>query len=347
MTTKVSTVFVMFGLAILALAVVSLGTAPLRAAEAGPSVLSYDPSKIVAEEADSCGLCHERTVEAWMESMHSITFDEMHERDESSAIIEALGLSGNIRRNAECVTCHYTQAADEPGGRPATVMGISCQRCHGEAADWMDLHGDGDTYPDKMERLKLSEEKGMRPTYNIYNLASNCYQCHTVPREELVNTGGHPAGSDFELVAWTQGEVRHNFMPLPDEEENKESPIETRRLMFVLGKILDLEYGLRGLAQATGEGGYLDAMGARVTASYEALASLDLGVEELSSILESVPTQDDAPKVAASNRAEYVAAADAIGELARALEAKKEDYASELAKVDGMLPDEYRGDFYE
>ena len=347
MTAKIWTVFAMGGLAGIVLAGVLLDAAPLRAAEADPSVLNYDPSKIVAEEADSCGLCHERSVEAWTESMHNLTFEEMHEREESGAIIEALGMSGTIRRNAECVTCHYTQAAEEPGGRPATVMGISCQRCHGEATDWMELHGDGDTHPDKMERLKLSEEKGMRPTYNVYNLASNCYQCHTVPREALVNTGGHPAGSAFELVAWTQGEVRHNFLPLPDEEENKESPIETRRLMFVLGKILDLEYGLRGLAEATGAGDYLDAMGVRVTASYEALQSLGLTIDELSEILAAVPTDGGVPKIAASNRAEYGAAADAIGKFARAMESKEEDYATELAKVDGLLPDEFQGDFYE
>ena len=32
-----------------------------------------------------------------------------------------------------------------------------------------------------------------------------------VPEERLVNVGGHTAGSAFELVSWSQGEVRHNL----------------------------------------------------------------------------------------------------------------------------------------
>ncbi len=44
----------------------------------------------------------------------------------------------------------------------------------------------------------------------IYDLAKTCYGCHVVPQEDLVNKGGHRAGSAFELVSWSQGEVLHN-----------------------------------------------------------------------------------------------------------------------------------------
>ena len=53
----------------------------------------------------------------------------------------------------------------------------------------------------------------MNNPHNIYLIARQCYDCHTVPNERLVNVGGHLAGSqDFELVAWSQGMVRHNFL---------------------------------------------------------------------------------------------------------------------------------------
>ena len=53
----------------------------------------------------------------------------------------------------------------------------------------------------------------MRNPVNVYLLAQSCYRCHTVPDERLVNVGGHHAGSlDFELVSWSQGTVRHNFV---------------------------------------------------------------------------------------------------------------------------------------
>ncbi len=69
--------------------------------------------------------------------------------------------------------------------------------------------------------------------------------------EKLVNVGGHVAGSaNFELVAWSQGKVRHNFVRT-DGKVNDPSPIERTRLMFLAGMIADLEFSLRATAEAT------------------------------------------------------------------------------------------------
>lgn len=312
-------------------------------ATAEEPALNYDPSRIIENEAENCAQCHEKAVEAWSQSTHKITFDELHTRDTAKTILESLGARGSIKRSAECVQCHYTQHAEEPGGRARTIMGVSCQRCHGAGIDWVDIHQDEEKYPDKTERLKLAEAAGMRPTYNVYKLASSCFQCHTVPREGLVNGGEHPAGSqDFELVAWTHGEVRHNFLPRP-EGENKEDPPERKRLLYVMGKLLDLEYALRGLEVATQDGLFLTAMSERAARAYDAIGALGIGGSEIDTILAAVPKDGSALKLVANNGDEYRAAANTIGEQAQALEARKPD----LSAVDSKLPSEYRGVPYE
>ncbi|MBI2422467.1 MAG: hypothetical protein HYV27_06540 [Candidatus Hydrogenedentes bacterium] len=333
-----------WGLALAIAAAVSLWTPNASAAE---PILSYDPAKIVANEAENCSQCHARSVQAWTQSTHKVTYDELHQREEAKTILTDLGMSGSIRRNDECVQCHYTQHA-EGGGEPKTIMGISCQRCHGAAVDWLAIHQDVKGRPDRAARLAEAAQHGMRLTDKIYELATSCYRCHTVPREDLVNKGHHKAGSDFELVAWSQGEIRHNFLPLPDEAQNKEAPAEERRLLYVIGKLLDMEYTLRGLAVATAEGDFLTAMGERANRVLGDLKGMGVsGVAEIDAAVKAVPSDGGAVKVAAGNEAEYLAAADAISTSAKAFEAKKDSYASNLAAVDSKLPTEYKGKAFE
>jgi hypothetical protein len=70
----------------------------------------------------------------------------------------------------------------------------------------------------------------MRNPINVYLLAQSCYRCHTVPDEELVNVGGHKAGSlDFEIVAWSQGLVRHNFVRSNGQTNDPSPPDRLRQ----------------------------------------------------------------------------------------------------------------------
>ena len=67
-------------------------------------------------------------------------------------------------------------------------------------------------------------------------------------------SGGHLAGSqDFELVAWSQGMVRHNFVRTGGTANGAPSPAELR-VMYVVGVMADLEYSLRAVAAATRKG---------------------------------------------------------------------------------------------
>src|SRR4051812_7961763 len=113
--------------------------------------------------------------------------------------------------------CHYTV-----GPTRKAVAGVSCESCHGAARDWLNVHnkwGGGakdreqETAAAHQERIVASRTAGMlRPSTDLYGVAANCFECHTVPMETLVNKGGHKAGtSGFELVKRVNA-IRHNFL---------------------------------------------------------------------------------------------------------------------------------------
>ena len=165
---------------------------------------------------DECGECHKKEVEAWRTTRHYKTFNELARTKEAKEIGKKLGLK-RLKSESDCLSCHFTQM--EVKGKAKTVAGITCESCHGPARDWIDIHSDyggkdvkkeDESPAHRKERLAKSEAAGMLRPDDLYAVANNCYQCHLVPNENLVNKGGHKAGSAFELVAWSQGEVRQN-----------------------------------------------------------------------------------------------------------------------------------------
>src|SRR5690606_35633324 len=131
--------------------------------------------------------------------------------------------------------------------------GVSCESCHGGARDWIQLHADyggpnvtRDTEsPEHREaRRSASVAAGMNTPSNLYLIARQCLSCHTVPNESLVNVGQHKAGStEFELIAWSQGSVRHNFVTAGGHANIPSNPAR-RRVMYVVGLMADLEASL-------------------------------------------------------------------------------------------------------
>ena len=91
----------------------------------------------------------------------------------------------------------------------------------------------------------------IRPS-SLYRLAKNCYSCHVVPQEDLVNKGGHPAGSAFELVSWSQGEVRHNTWHSKGKE-NVPASAARKRMLYLVGLGVELETGIARGRQGDGE----------------------------------------------------------------------------------------------
>ena len=160
--------------------------------------------------AGECGECHKEEVQRWRESQHYKTFKELARRKKTKEITKALGIK-RVKKGSECVVCHFTQQIVE--GNSKVVAGISCESCHSPAKDWLDIHNDyggkdfkkdQETVEHKKKRKADSLKAGMIVPSDLYGLANNCYGCHLVPNEKLVNKGGHKAGSAFELVSWSQ-----------------------------------------------------------------------------------------------------------------------------------------------
>ncbi|MEM9185615.1 MAG: cytochrome c family protein [Planctomycetota bacterium] len=217
--------------------------------------LACDPAKVLG--AESCARCHQAEVNQWRSTPHYQTFDTLHRTPEAKAIAQRLGLR-SVKRNDTCVQCHYTRS--EQRGRVRVVSGVSCESCHGPGKDWLELHADyggsgvnkrTETAEHRTARREASIAAGMNNPANLYLIARQCLACHTTPNEELVNVGGHNAGSaGFELVAWSQGRVRHNFQR-GAAGENAPSSLARVRVMYVVGALADLEASLRAVAKAT------------------------------------------------------------------------------------------------
>lgn len=309
--------------------------------------------------ADACGECHAAEFEAWRHSTHFATWSTMHGKPTAREIAEKMGFTRGIKRNDLCLTCHYTSRWEDDAPKP--FAGISCESCHGPARDWIDVHDDyggkdfkidNEAPEHKAARLAACEAAGMLRSAQVYLIAKNCYSCHTVPNESLVNIGGHPAGSAFELVAWSQGEVRHNYFYTPDQA-NREAPAERRRVLFVVGHLTDLEFSLRALAKAEKKGDYLTAMLRRVNAVLKRLDEIQAthATADVAAALVAVPRREagDQPrhagklKVSLSSLADLIAVANAVSEATAAFATNHD--GSGLAAIDALLPapEDYRG----
>jgi hypothetical protein len=319
------------------------------ATQDAPAFLQYDPSKVLADETNKCGMCHLQESKAWMQSAHHMTYEERHWSRQAQAIVKRLG-ERSLKRNSECVLCHYTETSNYLEGKTRAVLGVSCQRCHGPAMDWWGMHDKGHRESSFDDRAGDLEARGMRHSRTLYELYATCYQCHTVPRENLVNNGRHDPGTlTFELVEWAEGEVRHHNFRLHNREGNELASLEHRRFLYVLGKMLDLEYGLRGLAFAGEEGRYIRAQQNRVRLAAESLEKLALDIPEVNAVTAIAGTLLGGPDYAElpiEGRAEYVHCAGKIAGFARQFEKKRAGYRPQLAKVDPFLPEEYRGKVY-
>lgn len=296
--------------------------AGLSAGRAGAAV---DPAKVIGPEA--CGNCHKVEFSAWQQTHHFKTFEDLHRRPSATAIAEKMGVK-RIKGEGTCVACHYTTmgAADA-----APSAGVSCELCHGAGKDWVKLHNVKATAPQAVAAGFIGPE-------NIYALAANCFQCHTVPNEKLVNTGGHAAGSPLELVSWSQGEVRHHFLK---DTKNEEDPPDRKRMLYVVGRIVDLEYSLRGLAKGTEKAAFAVAMAKRVAAAKENLKKIAAAVPKPE--IQEIITIADTVALKLNNEAVIMEAAEKISAAGKNIASTYK--GADLAAVDSLIPPaaQYKG----
>lgn len=323
----------------LAIAVAGLFLAVVfgRAANA----VSLDPAKVVGP--DACAECHKDEVKIWQHTHHYTTYRSLPHKEKAREIAHKMGL----RRIKEgvCLDCHFTSMKKD--GRVRTVAGISCESCHGAAKGWIKVHSnfsgkkkETETPAEAALRWKKSEAAGMIRPKMMYAWAKNCYSCHIVPKEKLVNVGGHTAGSAFELVSWSQGEIRHNVW-YTKGKSNPEASQAQKRKMFVVGAAVELEESLRAVGKATERANYAVDMARRAQAAAQRLVAIDkaLNVPEIHEMIKAA----SGAHLRLNNDAELTAIANKIGAATKRFVAKYD--GKSLGAIDGMIPgkDLYKG----
>jgi hypothetical protein len=300
--------------------------------------VAIDPHKVLG--AQSCEKCHAPEIQTWKRTPHHETFLTLHRKPEAQQIASKLGIA-NFKADSNCIQCHYTM--DQVGDQLEAIAGVSCESCHGPSQDWIAVHNDyggpnvtkaQETPEHRAVRFSKSIELGMRNPVNVYLLAQSCYRCHTVPDEKLVNVGGHNAGSlDFELVSWSQGTVRHNFVRT-DGKVNAEETQGRLRSMFVAGMIADLEFSMRATSMATEKAAFGITSAQRTARAIERLKSAQSKLNQ--------PILDEVLKIASgvalklNNKAQLENAATAIHDLGVRFGATVR--GDELAAIESFIP---------
>lgn len=304
---------------------------------------SPDRAKISGPNA--CAECHKQEAAAWKATHHFKTFQEMPRNAEANAIAQRLGVR-RVKSESLCLGCHFT--VQNKSGLDETVSGISCESCHGASAEWIKVHsgysGKTAQTENKQEseaRWKLAEAKGMIRPRALYQLAKNCLGCHVVPHEELVNKGGHRSGSAFDLISWSQGEVRHNTWHSKGKV-NEAADAARKRMLLLVGLGVELETALRAIGRATTRKVYAFEMASRADRAREKLAAAAKAAPEVPEIAKIVELAHSAGLMLNNERA-LTAAADGVSkEILRITQ--KYDGAT-MPGLDSLIPkpDTFKG----
>ena len=313
-----------------------------------PAAAAPPAEKVTGPEA--CAECHVEEIEAWKLTKHFKTLNELHRRPETGAMLAKLGL-GRIKSEQQCLECHYLGKREE--GAFQVVSGIACESCHGAARDWVQGHGDygkgvtkaTEAAGHRTARLTRALADGMISRDNIYQLGASCYSCHLLTDEKLTNTGGHVPGSPgFNLLTWSQGEVRHTILHTGNKANPEATPEQKRRL-FVLGCILETEFCFRAVGHATEKAEFGVTLARRADAARKLLEKIQALAPNPE--LAAIVTVARGAGLRLNNATELNAAADRISGLAREFAARVT--GEQLVAIDSLLPgpERYQGKPYQ
>ncbi|WP_244534590.1 cytochrome c family protein [Hyphomicrobium sp. CS1GBMeth3] len=302
-----------------------------------------DTAKIMGPNA--CAECHKQETEAWKSTHHFKTYRAMPRDAKANEIAKKMGVR-RIKSESLCVNCHFT--LQNKNNKEQFVAGVSCESCHGAGQDWIKVHSEFsgktilfETKAEAQARWKLADAKGMIRPRAFYQLAKNCYGCHVVPQEDLVNKGGHRAGSDFELVSWSQGEVLHNTWHSKGRA-NVPASAARRRMLYLVGLGVDLETAIRGIGRAKTRWLYAFEMAKRADRARKQLAAVAKAAPDVPEIAEIVKYAH-AAGLKLNNERALTAAADGISKQLIAITEKYD--GSTLARLDPLIPgpEKYKG----
>lgn len=302
-----------------------------------------DPAKTVG--ANACAECHKQEAEAWKGTHHFKTFREMPRNTKANEIAEKMGVR-RIKSESLCLNCHFT--VQQKDNKQEPVSGISCESCHGAGQDWIKVHSGFSGKTEKTEtkaeeeaRWKLADSKGMIRPRSLYQLAKNCLSCHVVLEEDLVNKGGHKAGSAFDLVSWSQGEVLHNTW-YSKGKDNVPASAARKRMLYLVGLGVELETGLRAVGKATVRRAYAFEMAKRVDRARKQLAAAAKAAPNVPEIAKMVEFSHSAG-LKLNNERLLTAAADGVSKLLASITEKHD--GSTMAGLDSLIPgpDKFKG----
>lgn len=302
-----------------------------------------DPAKTVGPNA--CAECHKQEAEAWKGTHHFKTFREMPRNTDANGIAQKMGVR-RVKSESLCLNCHFT--VQNKNNKEEPVAGISCESCHSAGQDWIKVHSGfsgkkvhTETKAEEEARWKLADSKGMIRPRSLYQLAKNCYSCHVVPHEELVNKGGHRAGSAFELVSWSQGEVRHNTWYSKDKD-NLPANAARKRMLYLVGLGVELETALRAVGKATVRKVYAFEMAKRADRARKQLAAAAKAAPDVPEIAKMVELSQSAG-LKLNNERPLTAAADSVSKLLASITEKYD--GSTMAGIDSLIPgpDKFKG----
>jgi hypothetical protein len=286
----------------------------------------------------ACGKCHKVETVIWQHTHHFDSFRSMPRSPKAQDIGSKMGLSRLREADTICARCHFTSAVQN--GQLQVIAGISCESCHGPGAGFIKIHSGfsgktkaTETAAERAERWQRAEAAGMIRPSMIYKIAKNCYSCHIVPQEKLVNVGGHAAGSPFEMVSWTQGEIRHNTW-YTNGQSNPTAPPDIQRKMYVIGAAVELSGSLRAVGKATQNATYAVTMARRAQAAAGRLQAINnaLQLPETKAMMAAVATAH----LNLNNGPQLDAVADRIDAAAQAFDRKYN--GSQLGAIDSMIP---------
>ncbi|HTV88389.1 MAG TPA: multiheme c-type cytochrome [Stellaceae bacterium] len=296
------------------------------------------PTQSVASEQNvvgpsQCAKCHKVEATIWQHTHHFASFRSMPRLPKAEEIAQKMGIQRIREAGTICAKCHFTSAVQN--GQLQVIAGISCESCHGPGKNYIDVHPGkkGETPAQIAERLRRAQAAGMIRPNMIFKIAKNCYSCHIVPQEKLVNIGGHVAGSPFEMVSWTQGEIRHNTW-YSDGKSNNPAPINIQRKMYVIGAAVELSESLRAVGNATQNASYAVTMARRAQAAAQRLQTINnaLQLPETKEMMAAVATA----RLNLNNGPQLDGVADKIDAAAQAFDHKYD--GSQLGAIDSMIP---------
>ena len=117
-------------------------------------------------------------VAVWQNDPHHKAFENMSNDWGKQAAAKAK-VADPAAEGSMCLKCHVTGAGQE--GAPDTAEGVSCEACHGAAADWQKKSVHGEIGNDAA-KMQVAVAAGMLDLRKMDVREKNCKTCHVTER---------------------------------------------------------------------------------------------------------------------------------------------------------------------